>query len=236
MLQITVLQISVISIIGDKCSHVSFFQIIQTSMAVNKLRAEMRALGEFRRFLEAQMDKSVSGLMESGLYGSREEARQASVDWGSITEARRKEDKEALGFQKCPGCGGHGERRCSGCQLAFYCNTECQRQDWKNAHKTICKEIRAQFQEVLVMPASEEDFKGQGLHGKNSVPHPKFHFVVKVGVYKEEPGIVFKSEVLSIFGSAVTRSPESQKFFEKIRKEVLEKGMERRKGSGYYIA
>lgn len=29
--------------------------------------------------------------------------------------------------------------KCSGCQLAYYCNRDCQKQDWEFAHKLKCK-------------------------------------------------------------------------------------------------
>ncbi len=40
----------------------------------------------------------------------------------------------------CKACGGTGEDLsiCSGCRLAWYCNDECQKADWKN-HKPFCR-------------------------------------------------------------------------------------------------
>jgi len=36
--------------------------------------------------------------------------------------------------------------RCNGCQCAYYCNRECQREDWKHGipkHKEMCKDLRS---------------------------------------------------------------------------------------------
>lgn len=35
---------------------------------------------------------------------------------------------------------------CSACKTRFYCSTDCQRTDWKNGHKGVCKEHVAKKQ------------------------------------------------------------------------------------------
>lgn len=45
----------------------------------------------------------------------------------------------------CPACDKHllpkKRLQCSQCKIAFYCNVECQKKDWKNLHKTECKKF-----------------------------------------------------------------------------------------------
>lgn len=36
-------------------------------------------------------------------------------------------------------CDRSASKRCSKCQVAVYCSRDCQREDWKRAHKTACK-------------------------------------------------------------------------------------------------
>ena len=56
---------------------------------------------------------------------------------------RKEQRMEAGGrFKKCPGCGGKGERRCTGCYREAYCSEECQRSEWRKGHKKVCGDIR----------------------------------------------------------------------------------------------
>ncbi|ORC86726.1 uncharacterized protein TM35_000261780 [Trypanosoma theileri] len=43
-----------------------------------------------------------------------------------------------------PGCPGKVKEmlKCSGCRVTFYCNVECQREDWKT-HRLLCNEMRS---------------------------------------------------------------------------------------------
>jgi len=44
--------------------------------------------------------------------------------------------------------------KCSGCQIAMYCNKDCQKRDYSSRHKPICREIakkRATYESVLEM-------------------------------------------------------------------------------------
>jgi len=45
----------------------------------------------------------------------------------------------------CAACGKQlsPEKRsqCSQCKIAFYCNTDCQKKDWRNLHKKECKKF-----------------------------------------------------------------------------------------------
>lgn len=48
-------------------------------------------------------------------------------------------------FWQCAACGSpHPARRCAGCRLASYCNTNCQRTHWQ-VHKIACRGPKEQF-------------------------------------------------------------------------------------------
>jgi hypothetical protein len=38
-------------------------------------------------------------------------------------------------------CGAKGPnlKKCGGCKTAYYCSVECQRANWKDGHKLLCK-------------------------------------------------------------------------------------------------
>ncbi len=40
---------------------------------------------------------------------------------------------------KCSFCGVAAKNRCARCQAAHYCSATCQKEDWNNGHKVICK-------------------------------------------------------------------------------------------------
>ncbi|EFR01962.1 hypothetical protein MGYG_04963 [Nannizzia gypsea CBS 118893] len=80
------------------------------------------------------------------------------VDKGVLSGVQDKDDNEEdnkedisqilepLDLKKrlCSNCGkkpGSGTKllRCSGCKIAEYCSKECQREDWKVTHKSVCK-------------------------------------------------------------------------------------------------
>jgi hypothetical protein len=53
----------------------------------------------------------------------------------------------------CYHCGEEGAiRKCSGCKVAVYCNTECQKKDWKAQHKPECTNFRDNKQDGVCMP------------------------------------------------------------------------------------
>lgn len=63
----------------------------------------------------------------------------------------KQETGAALGSQRyhvvayCPSCAKlllpEGRLQCSQCKIAFYCNAECQKRDWRNLHKKECKKF-----------------------------------------------------------------------------------------------
>jgi len=40
---------------------------------------------------------------------------------------------------KCTVCGVLTQSLCKGCKQVYYCDVQCQKKDWKNGHKTLCK-------------------------------------------------------------------------------------------------
>ena len=43
---------------------------------------------------------------------------------------------------KCEVCGVLTQSLCKGCRKVYYCNVQCQKIDWKNGHKRICKKCK----------------------------------------------------------------------------------------------
>ena len=43
---------------------------------------------------------------------------------------------------KCAVCGVLTQSLCKGCRKVYYCNIQCQKIDWKNGHKRICKKCK----------------------------------------------------------------------------------------------
>jgi hypothetical protein len=44
----------------------------------------------------------------------------------------------------CMMCGiATGLKACNGCKAVRYCGEECQKKDWKQGHRHVCKELRA---------------------------------------------------------------------------------------------
>ena len=113
-----------------------------------------------------------------------------------------------------------------------YCSKECQQKDWKEGHKIRCKEIRGQFREFTLAP-SNRFFKDVEIKmkkvsetmGKKLSSLPKPHFVVKVDFYTENNIFHIFNEDLSVVG-VLNRKQSSKKFFDKMKREVLEKGTE----------
>jgi len=73
------------------------------------------------------------------------------MSWYQLTAMSEPEEKQEGVEIACPWCGKHVQhlKVCSGCKLAFYCGTECQRADWKHVHKKTCKKVSAYNEFVL---------------------------------------------------------------------------------------
>ncbi|KAJ6549333.1 hypothetical protein DFH09DRAFT_620491 [Mycena vulgaris] len=50
-------------------------------------------------------------------------------------------------------------KRCSRCRLAWYCSSQCQKDDWK-AHKRFCSKANFDLEVVAVDPEKPDDFIG----------------------------------------------------------------------------
>jgi hypothetical protein len=46
----------------------------------------------------------------------------------------------AAGMERCSYCHHvTAQWRCAGCLHTYYCNEECQREDWRHAHNSVCQ-------------------------------------------------------------------------------------------------
>jgi len=64
---------------------------------------------------------------------------------GAAKERRQQREAAGGSLATCRACGAGGGTRCAGCFVAHYCNSACQKKDWKT-HKVSCKETRAKYQ------------------------------------------------------------------------------------------
>eukprot|EP00088_Acartia_fossae_P012865 TRINITY_DN1665_c0_g1_i1.p1 TRINITY_DN1665_c0_g1~~TRINITY_DN1665_c0_g1_i1.p1 ORF type:complete len:484 (-),score=131.38 TRINITY_DN1665_c0_g1_i1:879-2330(-) len=95
-----------------------------------------------------------------------------------FVKAERDAAKEEHQLKKCGRCSKDASKRCTGCYLVWYCNADCQKSDW-DVHKTTCKKIRKEFQEVI-METDNSKFNMNHKKGLNKAATP--HFVLKVQV------------------------------------------------------
>ncbi|KAJ7189617.1 hypothetical protein GGX14DRAFT_484586 [Mycena pura] len=47
-------------------------------------------------------------------------------------------------------------KRCNGCRMAYYCSPSCQKNDWRNGHRTSCRKLRARY-DADVIDFSDKD-------------------------------------------------------------------------------
>ena len=88
-------------------------------------------------------------LVEAKFEAMAEEQLQEKLE---ALEAKEEARRAAGGSLKpCggAGCRGAGRWRCQGCYFVFYCSKACQEAAW-GAHKAECKEVRKEFQPVVV--------------------------------------------------------------------------------------
>jgi len=43
-------------------------------------------------------------------------------------------------------------QRCARCKTALYCSASCQKADWSNGHKSVCKSLAEQFVNLPALP------------------------------------------------------------------------------------
>ena len=146
--------------------------------------------------------------------------------------------------KKCPGCGGQGIKRCTGCYLALYCSKDCQRKDWKEEHKVKCKKVRAEFREVvlaLITKYFKQTEAGKRARdeklGKPMAPVSKDHFEVFVWFSPKLNTCHIYNEDRIVDG-ILTRSPGSENIFDKMKEVVGQKGIGKEMGfyCGYFYA
>jgi hypothetical protein len=54
----------------------------------------------------------------------------------------------------CHMCGAGNAKRCNSCLSVAYCGKECQTRDWREEHKTICRQLAARlvtFTSILLL-------------------------------------------------------------------------------------
>ena len=105
----------------------------------------------------------------------------------ALKERQRLREAAGGSLATCSSCGNTGHTRCAGCFLVHYCNTACQKEDWKK-HRLVCKETRAKYKEAKIENSSV--FLGLGVfsHPKQRIvlsdqkAPPVGHYVMKVHV------------------------------------------------------
>jgi MYND finger len=103
--------------------------------------AEMRRDGQHIRAIQENLDRMLKDMRES---------LQASEEW--------------IVGEQCDVClaeidlsAGEAMRCCGICQLTFYCSKKCQKADWNDGHKDVCRK-KGEFKagDVATVPATVE--------------------------------------------------------------------------------
>uniref|UniRef100_A0A7S4T530 MYND-type domain-containing protein n=1 Tax=Ditylum brightwellii TaxID=49249 RepID=A0A7S4T530_9STRA len=60
--------------------------------------------------------------------------------------------RSKMGKRSCMYCSkvGMDLMRCAGCEVAVYCNSRCQKLDWKHRHKKWCNKTREELKELMI--------------------------------------------------------------------------------------
>jgi len=105
-----------------------------------------------------------------------------------LSEAGKKArfEKKSEEIFKCgSGCGRHGSKRCTGCYLVYFCSDACFKETW-SAHKSKCKETRAQYKTVKLTTQFMMNLNYRSnqvtTQKATNTPPTKKHFIVKVQV------------------------------------------------------
>jgi len=120
---------------------------------------------------------------------------------GAEAAKKTRAEKKSEGAFKCgAGCGKHGSKRCTGCYLLYFCSDACFKETWA-AHKSNCKETRAQYKTVklttqFMMNLNYRSNQVTTPKAANAPPTKK-HFIVKVQVpqgLSNEPLMVYNED------------------------------------------
>jgi hypothetical protein len=194
---------------------------------------EQMMKAELLENMEERLEAKIAAIVETGWAGARnrEEAMErmsAYVDYQKVLERKKKEQKAAAGgsLKKCAGlvgCRKKGQHRCTGCFLEIYCSKACQQAAWPG-HKASCKEVRADFLPVVLLPMEEKRkmVMGKRYYEPNT---PKSKFAVRVTVYPEIKHIEVNNEDCSVMGKLV-RNQSQQKVYDKLWRDVQDQGVD----------
>jgi hypothetical protein len=210
----------------------------QYSDAFKKMREEVGEEEVERRIAVAQ-----KSLQKMGLGSSRQKLIEQigeGLEFKEQVKNKKKEQQRVAGrrLKGCAACPKPGQHRCTGCFLEFYCTKACQKAAWPG-HKAVCKEVRAQFRPVELLPVEEEkallenlkkELKGENYKAPGV---PKTQFAVEVSVGKESGFMVVSNQDHGVYGQLV-RSPGQEMVYDKLKRDVPEQGV---KGvGGDYVA
>ena len=116
---------------------------------------------------------------------------------GAEAARKARAEKKSEGAFRCgAGCGRHGSKRCTGCYLLYFCSDACFKETWP-AHKSNCKETRAQYKTVKLTTQFTMNLNYRSNpKAANALPTKK-HFIVKVQVpqgLSNEPLMVYNED------------------------------------------
>jgi hypothetical protein len=168
----------------------------------------------------------------------------------SAEEAEKKREEQKLtmagGSTKgCAECGRKGKqpKRCTGCYLEIYCSKKCQHKAWPG-HKVACRELRAQYRTINVLPTNEVDqmvleMMGKGLGGtipmaakdavkklledSKKVVKSRFTLLVRVDI---ETGVIMVNNEGNSVSGELDRSPSQEETYDKLMQDVPKQGVQ----------
>ena len=146
--------------------------------------------------MEDEVRKAYEESFQRQLEGSGFKVKEVKMiklnDGGADAGKKARAEQRSNGAFDCEaGCGSLGSKRCTGCYIAYFCSDACFKETW-SAHKSYCKETRAQYKTVRVTvpqacmlnpsTGQVEPFARPANLPFNLTSHPltKKHFKVKV--------------------------------------------------------
>jgi len=158
---------------------------------------------------------------------------------GAEATKKARAEKKSEGAFKCgAGCGKHGSKRCTGCYLLYFCSDACFKETWA-AHKSNCKETRAQYKKVKLTTQfmMNLNYRSNQLTTPKAAnaPPTKKHFIVKVQVpqgLSTEPLMVY-NEDRSMMG--VLKKASAPQVYDTLVVSIEKHGIKGLKGFFYAI-
>ncbi|KAF6197709.1 hypothetical protein GE061_008675 [Apolygus lucorum] len=114
-------------------------RMTEDRVAQVKKKAE-EAVAEIKRKAMAELQRAVSAAeIKATQLVTAEKLKLDKIFHQVLTDARRADETLAVEPQNsCWNCGRKAEETCSGCNVAKYCGSFCQRKDW-DSHHTSCR-------------------------------------------------------------------------------------------------